>query len=149
MEENTQQTITPAMPTTDVVYASFLQRFLAAIIDWVVVAFAIGILTAILSSVMSRGNNMMFNPFGMLIWGVYAVGMTTKYGATLGKMALGIKVVNQDTKQNLGVVEAFLREVVGKFLSQLVLFLGYLWMLWDPHKQTWHDKIAKSIVIKA
>ncbi len=74
--------------------------------------------------------------------------MLVKYGATLGKMALGIKVVKQDGSGNINVVEGFLREVVGKFLSSFFL-LGYLWMLWDVNKQTWHDKIAGTLVVKA
>jgi uncharacterized RDD family membrane protein YckC len=53
-----------------------------------------------------------------------------------------------DTGQNLDVISAILREVVGKFISSLILLLGYFWMLWDPKKQTWHDKIAKSVVVK-
>jgi uncharacterized RDD family membrane protein YckC len=34
------------------------------------------------------------------------------------------------------------------YVSQLALLLGYLWMLWDPNKQTWHDKVAQSVVVK-
>ncbi len=29
------------------------------------------------------------------------------------------------------------------------LLLGYLWMLWDPEKQTWHDKLATTVVVPA
>jgi uncharacterized RDD family membrane protein YckC len=32
--------------------------------------------------------------------------------------------------------------------SIIVLFLGFLWMIWDQEKQTWHDKIAGTIVIR-
>ena len=41
---------------------------------------------------------------------------------------------------------------VGRFfariLSTIVCYLGYLWMLWDPQKQTWHDKMARTKVVK-
>ena len=36
-----------------------------------------------------------------------------------------------------------------KFLSGLVIGLGYFWMLWDPKKQTWHDKLVNTVVVKA
>ena len=36
-----------------------------------------------------------------------------------------------------------------RYLSAQVLFLGYWWMLWDDNRQTWHDKIVSSIVVKA
>ncbi len=34
-------------------------------------------------------------------------------------------------------------------LSAVALMLGYLWMIWDSKKQTWHDHIAKTVVVKA
>ena len=34
-------------------------------------------------------------------------------------------------------------------LSLLPLGLGYLWMLWDPQQQTWHDKICGTMVVRA
>ena len=43
---------------------------------------------------------------------------------------------------------AFVREVVGKFLSGLVLCLGYLWMLWDAERQCWHDKLVGTRVVR-
>ncbi len=81
-----------------------------------------------------------------LFYSLYFIG---KKGQTPGKMALGIKVVKKDTGLPPGYVGAFLREYVGKFLSSIFLLLGYLWMIWDKEKQTWHDKIANTIVIKA
>jgi uncharacterized RDD family membrane protein YckC len=33
-------------------------------------------------------------------------------------------------------------------LSVMVLFLGFLWMIWDSNKQTWHDKIAGTVVVR-
>ncbi|MEY4173609.1 MAG: hypothetical protein RI900_774, partial [Actinomycetota bacterium] len=35
------------------------------------------------------------------------------------------------------------------FISTALFYLGYLWMLWDGEKQTWHDKVVGSIVIDA
>ncbi len=33
-------------------------------------------------------------------------------------------------------------------VSQFLCYLGYLWMLWDKRNQTWHDKIAGTVVVK-
>ena len=76
---------------------------------------------------------------------IYFIG---RFGQTLGKRWLGVKVVKVGTNEAPGYSKAFLREIVGKIASMLVLFLGFLWMLWDPQKQTWHDKIAGTIVVK-
>jgi uncharacterized RDD family membrane protein YckC len=34
-------------------------------------------------------------------------------------------------------------------VSAVVFLLGYLWMIWDSEKQTWHDKVAGSVVVPA
>ena len=39
--------------------------------------------------------------------------------------------------------------LIGRYISTIPLFLGYFWMLWDPNKQTWHDKIANCLVVPA
>jgi uncharacterized RDD family membrane protein YckC len=139
---------TPDQTTQPAEYATFLQRFLAAFIDAIIIGFVTGALGALLGiGTWNPDTGLTFNPLS-LIGVVYAVFMLVKYGATIGKMALGLRVENENTGENLNVVEAILRELVGKFVSAAVLFLGYFWMLWDPKKQTWHDKIAKSVVKK-
>jgi uncharacterized RDD family membrane protein YckC len=62
-------------------------------------------------------------------------------------MALRIQVVRTDgTPMTYG--RAFLREVLGKFVSGIVLGIGYLVVAFDRDKQGWHDKIAKTYVIR-
>lgn len=75
----------------------------------------------------------------------YSVLFTGLVGQTPGKRAVGIKMVLADGRVP-AVGRAFLREVVGKFLSGLVLCVGYLWMLWDAERQCWHDKPAGTRV---
>ena len=67
-------------------------------------------------------------------------------GQTLGKAALGIRVIDLKVGGSIGHPRALLR-YISRLLSALVFFLGYFWMLWDPEKQTWHDKIAGSVVV--
>ena len=45
-----------------------------------------------------------------------------------------------------GVGRAALREIVGKFVSAVAMLLGFLWVAWDPDKQSWHDKMAGTHV---
>jgi uncharacterized RDD family membrane protein YckC len=78
----------------------------------------------------------------------YYAGMTAAWGRTLGKMALGLQVVGLDGNKP-GYLRAALRETIGRFLSGFVCCLGYLWMLWDPQQQTWHDKISGTAVVRA
>ena len=78
---------------------------------------------------------------------LYYVLLTGLRGQTVGKMALGIRVVRSDG-QVPGLGYAVLREVVGKFVSVIALFLGFLWIAWDRERQGWHDMIAGTHVVR-
>lgn len=78
-------------------------------------------------------------------WAYYVI-FTAVYGATPGKMALGLKVVRTDG-QPVDWLTALMREVVGKTLSTLPLLLGYLWAFFHPRRQAWHDLIADTLVV--
>ena len=69
-------------------------------------------------------------------------------GQTLGKRALGIRVYDLRQGGPIGYGRAFIR-YIGRIVSGIVILLGYLWMLWDREKQTWHDKFAGSVVVPA
>ena len=136
------------------IYAGFLIRLVAKIIDWL-------ILFIILSPVylipfLITGNPAPENPpilsmiymaawFAILI--LYDIIFIKKYNATPGKMIMGIKVVKAD-KSKITWGNAILRWFIYKLGSGWwVLFLGALWIIWDKKKQGWHDKAAKTIVI--
>ena len=63
------------------------------------------------------------------------------------RVRLGVLVLDQNDGSFIGTKRAVYRGLMG-YVSQLALLLGYLWMLWDPNKQTWHDKVAQSVVVK-
>jgi uncharacterized RDD family membrane protein YckC len=68
------------------------------------------------------------------------------YGATPGKMALGLKIVRPDG----GPISA--GRAVGRYfaeiLSALTLMIGYMMAGWDSEKRALHDRIADTRVIK-
>ncbi len=70
-------------------------------------------------------------------------------GQTLGKKICSIRVVDVTTHQpGIGPGRGCGR-YFGRILSSIPLGLGYFWMLWDRNKQTWHDKLASTLVVKA
>lgn len=78
---------------------------------------------------------------------LYAIGFEGgRLGQTIGKWALGIRVVDADGTATPAPGTAFLRYIVRSFGSQF-LFLGYLWMLWDEENRTWHDLAADTRVV--
>jgi uncharacterized RDD family membrane protein YckC len=68
-------------------------------------------------------------------------------GTTPGKWALGEKVVNKEDGGFPGLGRMLLREIVGKIVSGLFFGVGYLWAIFDPDQQAWHDKIAGTVVV--
>lgn len=67
-------------------------------------------------------------------------------GQTIGKHLCGLKVVDLQGHA-IGYRRAFLRWV-GYLLSFMVFGLGFLWVTIDRKGQSWHDKIAKSYVVR-
>lgn len=133
------------LPITTFEYAGFWMRFGAWLIDLVIV----GIGSAILSSLLgfAFGLDYLFSLIRPVLLALYYVLFTGLRGQTPGKMALGIKVVREDG-QLPGLRYAALREVVGKIVSTIALFLGFLWIVWDSRKRGWHDYIAGTTVVK-
>ena len=76
----------------------------------------------------------------------YYVYLHAMYGQTFGKMALKIKVVNED-ESPLDYRKAFLRWL-GYFLCDLTFYIGYLWAAFDPRKQGLHDKVCRTVVVR-
>src|SRR3989344_3072797 len=154
----------PASPVPQVAYAGFTKRSLATLIDGlilVVIATPINLPFAVFQAPLTvtqsvsspESNALAFSAIGaakQIVMAIinlgYGIGFLSIQGATPGKMALGLKVV--DT--NLGKItvgKAVKREAIGKFVSGIVLGLGYLWVIWDGKKQGWHDKIAGTVVV--
>lgn len=72
------------------------------------------------------------------------------WGATLGKMALGIAVRRGEDGRRIGLMRA-LGRVASTILLGIVtipLLVSYLWPLWDARNQTLHDKMANTIVVR-
>ena len=133
---NTQWT--PGGPTGP--RAGFWRRLGAILLDGLIIGVPIGILSAIVK-------NQAFS----FLWIVVGLAYFTYFegsesGQTVGKRALGIRVIDFASGGSIGYGRAALRWI-GRLLSSIPCYLGYLWMLWDKEKQTWHDKIASDVVV--
>ena len=138
----------PATPEVAAEYMGFWIRFGAAIIDTIVV-WLISFVLSYFPLVHIFGYRFAFVPsiFWFPIAWLYYWLFTGLKGQTLGKMAVSIKVVDaRGDKLGLGI--AAMREVLGKTISAVVFCLGFLWIIWDGRKQGWHDKIAKTYVVR-
>ena len=60
---------------------------------------------------------------------------------------LGVIVLDENDGSFIGFRRGAIR-VMMSWVSGICLLLGYLWMLWDGNKQTWHDKVAHTVVVR-
>lgn len=84
-----------------------------------------------------------------LVAGVlYEVLPTAKWGRTLGKKLLGLRVLDIDSQYEPGFGQALRRWLTHTVLDVLVIgFLGLLWCVFDrPWRQCWHDKAVRTFV---
>jgi uncharacterized RDD family membrane protein YckC len=119
--------------------ASFWQRLGAYLIDVILLAIVLGILTAALKT-----TGYLIGIAIELAYFTYFEGSPS--GQTIGKRVLGLRVIDYATGGPLGYGKGFLR-TIGRIVSGVICALGYLWSIWDKEKQTWHDKIAGTVVV--
>jgi uncharacterized RDD family membrane protein YckC len=119
--------------------AGFWPRLLAMLIDIVVVAIFMGLL---LPRFMHGG----FGPGTLPIIAIYAAVLWKLRGTTIGGIVCGLKVVRLDERP-IDWPTAIVR-ALGCFLSLVVGGLGFIWVAFDAEKQSWHDKIAGTTVVR-
>lgn len=129
--------------------ANFGQRLAALLIDGVVLGVPFVIVLGILGAISDALAVLAY--LAGLVGIVYYFGHFEggPEGQTIGKRTMKIRTVDATTLQpGIGMGRA-----VGRYfahiISGFVCYLGYLWMLWDPEKQTWHDKIVSTKVVTA
>jgi uncharacterized RDD family membrane protein YckC len=120
--------------------ANFGQRFLAYLIDVAIYFVLYLILWAIV------GQTLASLLAAIVFLGYFAYFEGGPRGQTPGKRVLGIRVVDFNTGGPIGYGRGVVR-YLGRIVSGIVCLLGYFWMLWDREKQTWHDKIATTVVV--
>ncbi|MFA6196990.1 MAG: RDD family protein [Sulfurimonas sp.] len=79
---------------------------------------------------------------------VYQAFFTMQYGATLGKIVMKIRVIEIKTLRTPNVLSA-LNRAIFRIISETFFYLGFLWGMLDPSRQTLHDKTAKTLVVNA
>ncbi len=154
-------------------YAGFWLRFVAYIIDYIIIAVMQSVVIMPILAMLGFGfastSGFDFNAMSeedvMEMIPALIAGMSTimtisfviqtlyfslmessKYQATLGKMALGLKVIDM-SGEKLDFVKALLRQV-GKIISGLILMIGYIMAGFTEKKQALHDMLAGALVVK-
>jgi uncharacterized RDD family membrane protein YckC len=133
-------------------YVGFWARVGASIIDTVlVVVICFPLVTWIYGRDYWSSTALVQGPVDFLInWVLPAVAVLLFWiyrQATPGKMAISARIVDAQTggrPSNAQLVGRYF----AYYLSMLPLFLGFIWVAFDPRKQGWHDKLAGTVVVR-
>jgi uncharacterized RDD family membrane protein YckC len=127
----------PILSASTLERAGFWIRLAAALLDCVMVGIVFGML------------HRLWMGFGGVFpfwYAVYCVVLWATKGTTIGGIICGLKIVRLDDRPvdwGVAVVRA-----LGGFLSLAVAGLGFIWVAFDNEKQSWHDKIAGTTIVK-
>ena len=141
------------MTQTNFEYVGFWARVFATIIDSIVISLALIPLPLIFGNIITiEQGEIVFHTEPLLpsIISSFALVIIfwTRRQDTPGKMIIRAKIADAETggKPTLG---QFIIRYIGYILAILPLGLGLFWVAIDPRKQGWHDKLARTIVIKS
>ncbi|MEV5824539.1 RDD family protein [Spirillospora sp. NPDC052242] len=99
-----------------------------------------------------NGMQVWTNLIAIIVGFLYFWLMHAKWGQTLGKMLLRIRVVREEDGGPVATSQAAARSAFYSVLGGIcgcIGFIDVLWILWDRRKQALHDKIARTVVVKA
>lgn len=132
-------------------FAGIDQRMVASLLDWLFV-FGAWMLVAIIAALFLDKDSLLMMlgiwfalmPFARIVYQITAE--NSKRQATLGKRALSIKVTDEMGRKPTS--KQILSRNLGKFLSTIPLFMGYVMGFFNPRNQCLHDGLAGTLVIK-
>jgi uncharacterized RDD family membrane protein YckC len=136
-------------------YANVGKRFVASLIDGIVlyivqalVGFALGLVIGGAAGEGGAGAAVLVaSVAGIVIgWLYYAIQESSPKQATIGKQAMGL-VVTDINGEKISFVKASIRHF-SKFLSAIILMIGYIMAFFTEKKQGLHDMIAGTLVLQ-
>jgi uncharacterized RDD family membrane protein YckC len=156
-----------AGPAPGIGYAGFWIRFVAILIDEIILGVPLLIIffatqglaisnysscvqsggIANVCSTTYLGSIAIFELVALAASLAYSVVLWSQLGGTLGQRMLGLRVVDAATGRNIGIGRAIGR-FAGFVISSAALDIGLIWAAFDPRKQGWHDKMASTFVVR-
>ena len=132
-------------------YAGFWSRFVAYLIDMIVIyaiasllnTFSFGLLNKQLDFPILGEESLSY----VIVMFTYFIAMTYFFSQTLGKMIMKIKV-ETNKGEKLSLADVVYRELVGRLLTIFLVYIPYLAVVFTNKKKGLHDYIADTVVVK-
>ncbi|MGA8069963.1 MAG: RDD family protein [Halobacteriota archaeon] len=141
-------------------YIGVAIRFVATIIDAIIIVVIVGILTipflvATIAvnvangnvSAISSGPIVALTVLGLVVWFLYFTLLEGRYGQTVGKMALSIKVVREADGAPIDYGEAAVRTVLRIIDGLFDYLVGAIFIWTSDKKQRLGDRVAHTVVV--
>jgi uncharacterized RDD family membrane protein YckC len=137
--------------TGQVAYGGFWIRFVAYLIDAIILGVVGSVLAAVFGISLLSADIDHYDPTVNLVsfvvgWLYFALFESSERGATPGKMAMGLRVVTGDGRR-LSFLNATGR-YFAKIVSAAILCIGFIMIGFTERKRGLHDMMAKTLVIK-
>jgi|TARA_R110002033_G_scaffold802_6_gene7733 uncharacterized RDD family membrane protein YckC len=134
--------------------ATINSRIIAFIIDDMLITFIV--LAIFWDTIVNNGSDLttvliLMNKFVfqvLVLKFVYQTFFVWYYGATLGKIVAKIRVIDYDDFSKISLIQSALRSF-GRILSEMFFYIGFIFAFFNDGKQTFHDKISKTLVVNA
>lgn len=144
-----------AWPPQPLVPAGFGRRTVAYLVDAILLSFVGGAFPYLVivtnnGSSINAGQQVTTSTGGSVVVSlIYFLFFWSSFGGgrTLGMRLLGLKVVREQDMAQLGLGTAFVRWV-GLWVSFALCFVGVIWVAFDSRHQGWHDKLARTLVVR-
>lgn len=140
------------------VYANWLYRVGSYFIDAIATSIVVWVALLLIGALNLRDDNGALSAAGLVVYLLAAlvsigVGIWNLFirqgrtGQSLGKQALGTRLISAQTGQPIGGWMAFLRQIC-HILDALPCYIGFLWPIWDSRRQTFADKLVNTVVVR-
>lgn len=140
--------------TDNLQLASLTSRVIALVIDdlsiTLIVAFMLWDKIQLAQGDLEAITLVMNNAFFQILFlkFVYQTFFIWYYGATIGKIVTKTRVIDFDHFGKVSLTNALLRSA-GRLVSEAALFIGFIFAFFTDSRQTFHDKIGKTLVVNA
>lgn len=144
-------------------FAGVLARFIALLIDNIMMSIIAVALVLLLGPILGLAGNTDSTFLGLLagtalffllvvifaLQFIYFGYMWSKNGQSIGMKLVNVRVVRRNNAGGLSFIRAGLRGTLGYSISGFLFGLGYIWAIFDPNKEAWHDKLFDTWVVNA